>query len=880
MRKYIKTYLFLIGVIVLAAACSTEKNTFINRSYHGLNAHYNGYFNATELLRMSMATYKSSRTENYYELLPIDPMPNKEEVIGMYPAIDTAIAKCKKVITDHSMPSNDRPSKKKEEHNRWIDENWTTIGIASYYRRDYEGAMKSFEFVRKFYSNDPSLYVGELWMAKTHIAQGKLTKAKFNLDNLDKAIQAEVERNSAKEKKSKKSKFAKKDDEVEIAKFPKDIRFELELTKAELALLKDEKNSAIEYLETSLKHAQMKDDVERVHFILGQLYAEKGDAAQAEEHYTKVIRGDAPYQMSFNARIQRAFLGNGEKVEKELRKMLRDAKNSEFKDQIYYALAELELKNDNKAKGKEYLTLSAFYSIDNTRQKGMAYERLADMSFAERDYIRAQKYYDSCGTVIEDTYPNAEGIRNKAIKLSDLVVNVERVEYEDSVQRIAAMDEASRVKFIEDVIKKIKKDEEERKRREAERLRELQENQNVFVQGGDGGKWYWNNAKTREEGYQEFKRLWGVRENEDHWRRSEKIDVISDVVIEEGEVDSLITEPTDTLTVENLLKYIPLSDSALARSNERLLEAEYNASVIYKEELNEVGTATEGFESVIARKVENKHNLLAAYQLYQIYEKKDPTSAAKYKSYIMDNYPTSDFANYLRDPDYFIKKKERDALAEQEYTTVLDRYNRGLYYPVLTKANQVIENEKDNQFRSKYLLLKALAQGQLNEDKSTLVPTLNQVIEEYPETLEATKAQEMLDIIANGYSENIEADFGSKSPFTYDDKAEVRVLVFLPEGESSNSAKGRVADFNRDYFSRDRLTVNSKIYTMNQSVIVISGLDDESAAEEYVRVYKSTRKYLLDLQNANIKIITLDNMKILFKDHNLEQYELFYEEYY
>lgn len=880
MNRWLKIYIGFVAVLAITLSCSTEKNTLINRTYHGINAHYNGYFNATELLRSSMESYRTNRIENYYDILPIDPMPNKEEVVGMYPAIDTAISKCKKVIKDHSMPSNDRPSKKKDEHNKWIDENWTTIGIASFYRRDYEGALKSFEFVRRFYSNDPSLYVGELWMAKTHIAQGKLTKAKFNLDNLDQAIQNEVERNSNKNKeKKKKSKFDKNKEEEVIAKFPDDIRFELELTKAELALLKDEKPAAIEYLETSLKHAKRNDDTERVHFILAQLYG-KQNAEKAYDHYTKVIRGNAPYQMNFNARIQRTFLGANEDVEKELKKMLRDAKNAEFKDQIYYALAELEIRKNDIPKAKEYFTQSAFYSSNNKRQKGMAYERLADMSFGEKDYIKAQKYYDSCSAVIEDTYPNAEGIRNKAIKLQDLVVNVERVSFEDSVQKIAAMSESDRVKFIEKVIEKIKKEEEERKRKEAERLRELQENENLFVQEGNAGKWYWNNAKTRSEGYEEFKRLWGVRENEDHWRRSQKISEFVDVDIEGNETDTLILDPVDTLTVENLLKYIPLTDSALAASNVRLLKAQYNASIIYNEELNEENIAVAGFKDVINRNIEDPHNLLSAYQLYQIHEKKDATTAAKYKDYILTNYPLSDYANYLRDPDYFIKQKERDALAEQEYVTVLNRYERGLYYPVLTRANEVIENEPENKYRSKYMLLKALAQGQLTDDKSELVPTLNKLIAEYPETPESLRAKEMLDIIKNGYSENTLVDFNSKSPFKYDDKGEIWVMVILPEGESSSAAKSKVIEFNREYFGRERLKVSSKIYTTEQSVITISGFKDEMSASGYLNQYKNTRKHLLDLQNADIFIITLDNMRVLFSKHNLEEYKDFYLEYY
>ena len=98
-------------------------------------------------------------------------------------------------------------------------------------------------------------------------------------------------------------------------------------------------------------------------------------------------------------------------------------------------------------------------------------------------------------------------------------------EFEDSVQKIAKLSEKDREDFVKNVIKKIKKDEEARKKMEAERLRELQANQAAASQNNDvnGGKWYWNNPKTKAEGYDEFRKLWGVRVNEDNWRRSDKI---------------------------------------------------------------------------------------------------------------------------------------------------------------------------------------------------------------------------------------------------------------------------------------------------------------------------------------------------------------------
>ncbi len=873
--RYIASTLLVLALIY---ACSTEKNTLLSRSYHGLNAHYNGYFNANELIDESLNTYRSSVEEDYYSILPIDAVPNLEEVTGMYPAIDTAISKCTKVIQDHSMPSNDRPARKKDEHNKWIDENWTTIGQAFYYRRDYEGAMKNFKFIKKFFKNDPSLYIGELWMAKTNIAQGKLTDAKFNLDNLDKAIENEETR---KKEKSKKSKSKKKKKEDKIAKFPKKIRFDLEKTKADLALKNNNKEDAIEFLESSLNFAKKSKDKARVHFILGQLYEEAGKSQEASSHYGKVLKGDAPFQMSFNARLKKAFLGDSDKKKKDLHKMLKDAKNAEYKDQIYYALAGIEFQEGNEPKGIEYLHSSAFYSTKNTRQKGMAYEMLGDMSFSKRSYVSAQKYYDSCATVIKDTYPNAEAIRNKASNLADLVVAVETAQYEDSVQMIAALGENDRKDFLKALIKKTKEDAARQKAKEAERLRELQANENLFVQSGGGSKWYFNNAKTRAEGLDDFKRLWGTRENEDDWRRSEKIIIGDFTEVEVGEDSVAVVEvPDDTLTVDYLTSKLPLSDSALALSNINLLKSHYNAGVIYKEQLNEDDLAIIEFEAVLDRKIENKHNLMSAFQLYKLQETRDASKASKHKSYIMDNYPNSDYANYLRDPNYFIKKKERDALAEQEYVKVLDRYNRGIYYPVITKANIVIEQEKDNVFRSKYMLLKALATGQINEDKSELLPVLNAVIAEYPETLEATKAAEMIDIIKNGYSKNEPYDFENKSAFNYDDKSKQMAIIFLDPKNASGLAKTRVVDFQREYFSRDKLKVSSKIYGNDQSVILVSDFDTEADGMEYIRVYKKTRKHLLDLQKAKIMLITPENLKVLFQKKNLAEYEIFYDEYY
>lgn len=898
----------LSGVFLfLVVACSTEKNTLINRTYHGTTAKYNGLFNANELLNQAMTSYRSNLKEDYYNILPVTPLPNEEEVMGMYPAIDTAISKCTKVISRHSMPTAENPSKKKVEYNHWIDENWLAIGRSSYYRRDYDGAMKNFEFIRKFFANDPANYEATLWMAKAQIEIKDYSNAKINLDILDLAVEEsdakkagkswkfwEKKDKSAKGKKMTKSakkrekKKKKKSKEEEKAEFPERIRLEFEKTKATLALARNENEAAVKYLEEALNHAKKSGDKARIHFILAQINAKLGSNEKAKYHYGKVLKYNSPFEMNFNARISRAFMGGDGKIKKQLNKMLRDEKNSEFKDQIYYALADISIQEGNKDKGIEYLHKSAFYSTSNPRQKGKSYERLGDMSFTDRNYVKAQKYYDSCAKVIPENYPNAEAIKNKAARLQDLVVAVETAHYEDSVQRIAQLSPAEQEKFAENLIKKMKEDEAMKKRQDEARRKELQSQAAVNQDQIGGNKSYWNNSKTRASGFDEFRKQWGQRENEDNWRRSDKITMAAftpvsenDTVPKDGKQQAAATG-ADTLSVDKLLANLPVSDSAIAASNERLLAALYDAGIIYKDQLNETKMASDQFEKVLGRNVKSDYNLMSAYQLYKIYESKDAAKADEQKTFILANHPNSDYANYLRDPDFFIKRKEREKINEQDYITILDRYNRGLYYPVISKAEDVIANEKENPYRSKYMLLKALSLGQLSADKQPLIPVLDQVIAEYPGTPEEMRAKEMLNIINNGYSANIEANFTKSNLYKYADNEELWMVIFPAEKEQKNMglAKTNVSDFNKEYFGKNRLITDSKIYgTGDQSVIVVRNFNEKDA-QAYVSKFKKTKKYLGDMQTAKIIYISKDNLKTLFETQKLEEYESFFLENY
>jgi hypothetical protein len=104
--------------------------------------------------------------------------------------------------------------------------------------------------------------------------------------------------------------------------------------------------------------------------------------------------------------------------------------------------------------------------------------------------------------------------------------------------------------------------------------------------------------------------------------------------------------------------------------------------------------------------------------------------------------------------------------------------------------------------------------------------------------------------------------------------------VILGKDDNTNLSKTKVSDFNREFFSRDKLSVSSKIFGTDQSMILVQKFKDADAAADYVSAFKSTRKYLMDLQKARILIITQENMKVLFEKQNLQEYMIFFEENY
>ncbi len=885
------TFLLPAMFLLIFVSCSTEKDALLNKGYHNMTARYNGYYNAGVIIKEGLESYRTAYQEDYNQLLPLDLYPSNEDVANLTPDLEDAIERCSKVIVRHSMPNPQNVRNKKVENCRWIDDNWLVIGKAYYVKRDYEEAKEKLSYISEssFYANEESIFEARIWLARTHIALGEYSEAKRILVALEQDIKDSEEKKDKSDTKKKKSKLPssnkKKDKTKKTVQFPKKLKLEYELAMAELLIAKDEKKKAVEHLEEAVNICRNRKRKARYMFVLAQLYAEQGNDSQAAYYFEKVGNSSAPYEMRFKAKIKNALTGNGENrdVVKQLNKMLKDAKNIEYKDQIYFALAELQMKVPDTDSAKFFYSNSVRWSIKNNRQKGISYLRLADISFNEKNYLSAQRYYDSCVQVMPKDYEDYEYLANKAAGLAELVYNYDMVIFQDSVQRISMMSPKDREKFLEKTIKEIeaekerKRLEDERKMLEAQALINVQQDMN-----GGGKKWYFSNPKQIATGFNDFRGLWGQRVLEDNWRRSNKssFEQVQNNKIEDSN-DSI--DP-NKLTVELLMKDIPMTQTALDSSNYLLINSLYNLGIIYKEQLKEEESARNYFQQVVDRNIEHLRVLPALYQLYLLYSKKGDARAEQYKSDILRKYPDSEIAQILKDPDYLKKREIKDREELMAYSATLRDYRMRNYAYVLTTCNSIIDQEEPNQFLNKYFLLKAFALSQLTPGNvESISAPLETLYALDPTSEEGLQAKIYLDKLKKGEP----LDGGQvpiDSTYIFDGTAKHFFMLYFPKGAADvNESKIKISNFNAEFYRNDGLSLQDAPLGEDGQVIVVRSFSDLTKAKIYLESFKSSKAQetigtmATDYQ---ICLITAKNFSELFKLKEFETYFSFYSANY
>jgi tetratricopeptide (TPR) repeat protein len=123
------------------------------------------------------------------------------------------------------------------------------------------------------------------------------------------------------------------------------------------------------------------------------------------------------------------------KTRKYFLKLLKDRKNEEFKDKIYYEMANFEIRQDNFDRAIEYYKSSVSSSLSQIPvRKGYSYLRLGEIYFDHfKNYETAKSYYDSTVTVLPKDDDLYVPVSERQVILADFVNQINIIHLNDSL---------------------------------------------------------------------------------------------------------------------------------------------------------------------------------------------------------------------------------------------------------------------------------------------------------------------------------------------------------------------------------------------------------------------------------------------------------------
>ena len=621
-KSHVKPVCFLLLVLaIIATGCTFQKESGFNRTMQNLTAHYNILFNANEILRQKQDAYATAFVDNYNEILSVyqDTTPQSKTVDK---DLDLATVKANYLIN-------------MKEQSKYIGNAYLVLGKANYLEGNFYNAVEYFGYVTRSFPNRKDLVQqAYVWKTRTLIYLGKLPEAKSAIDS---AI--------AKIDPKKNKPFA----DIYAAKLEYDI-----------VVMDYSDGEEMAKQAVHLCH----DEAQRLRwtFILSQLEELDGKMGDALKNYRQIAKSNALFEMAFNASLNIIRIEdseNGIKVDRltRLKQLLKNPNNIDFKDQIYYNIAQLELADKHVDPAIKDFNLALRANTKNQTQKGLSYLRLAEIYFDNKaDYLQSKKYYDSTLTSLPVTYPGYQAIQKKGSNLAYLAERLQIISREDTLQALAKMPEKLRDSIIDKMVSDYTL-QQQAAANAAKANAAAASNTGAGTNSFSGGSFYFDNSGAVSQGYSDFKRVWGARKLEDDWRRSSR----SSSNITNNTSGASAVYPDAPITGgpsgkgtsgasgyrQNLVKALPLTADLLAQSNTRLYNAYFEIANFYRDVLNENQRAITYFELMLAHFPNDQNKPAIYYSLYRLY------SDAGNSAYKRDPVPVS--ARMCRDRFTFLR---------------------------------------------------------------------------------------------------------------------------------------------------------------------------------------------------------------------------------
>ena len=705
----------LVLISCVATACSLKKETG-GQSYdmmENLTARYNIVYHGRKIINDVERENFASHRDNYHQLLPVLVEPTEASVSSNGVLMDSVIGKALNII-NHKTRS------------RYMNEAYLLTGKANYLKGNYYNAVEFFSYVADVFRDMPEYRQAALvWKARSLMRLGNLTEAGLVLDTAFAGLDSE--------KRSVGMAFA-----VQAAYY----------------LQIHDEESAITMLEQALDHTSHKATKLRWHFLLGQLLQGQGRSAEAHKHYNRVVRSNAPYEMSFHAGLNRVFLitdGSTSTAERVrlLRRMLRDGKNADFKDQIYHQIAEVFYADSNLAEALVNYEKALRVSGENRYQMTSTYLALADHYFSKADYPTAKLYYDSVGMMLPADFPDAGSIQRKVANLDGLIEQFQVIARQDTLQYLAGLDDGRRRAVLDTMASlayaRLQLPEATSKRSATARATGRQPFDDLpgTVETYTDGRFYFNNPDAMGLGQAEFRRRWGNRELRDNWRLSDLPTEAQTDATNPSLVDEQASAVTDTVTVdsaawvsqyqESFLRELPDTEEKRVSSDKQIHDALLRVAAIYRDDLRDEREAARTFERLLERFPRTNEAALVYYNLFRLYTDKNEERANEYRARLLSEFPQSVYSRIVEDPMYLTKLEQEKQVLDQAYERVYTQYVNQQYAEVIGGVNRILGQQQGReQIRSQLAYLRALAVGRV-DSLDAFEYALRELTETFPE---------------------------------------------------------------------------------------------------------------------------------------------------
>ena len=126
--------MFQVALAGCASTKSKSDQSALGKLWHNMNSHYNGYFNARELMSETLLSIDENHQDNYTQRLDMFPFLALDNTSAVDENLDIAVQKVALVV-------------KKHPYSNWVDDCYLLVGQAQLIQQDYEAAEQTFRFL-------------------------------------------------------------------------------------------------------------------------------------------------------------------------------------------------------------------------------------------------------------------------------------------------------------------------------------------------------------------------------------------------------------------------------------------------------------------------------------------------------------------------------------------------------------------------------------------------------------------------------------------------------------------------------------------------------------------------------------------------------------